>query len=743
MACRPPRRFLHSRLTPAIRRGLFTLAASVLAACGDAGTPGGPEPERPVSRIPFGTPVEGSIVAGDTALSYSILPSYRTVVTFRFAASNPVFQLLVTDSTTGTAVVVMNAVDDPGPTRTDFSAPSTSLVGGRVYLVRVRAQGGVGTFWWDPAPQPAQPEWNPELLPLGDTVRELFEAPGDIDAFTHEAPSGEELVIHYRPTSVSATPPPVYSPVPWIAVVNTLGDTVARQYVSMNYRDLELRPLTVALPAAGRYRIVAGITSSGPLPGDAAYELLVRRLQRAPEHRGAAIALGDTVLELLDYNGDVDEFLLSGTTGDEFNVFIETSFADSASGLVVELVPPSGPAYEIGSGTAGQTLRQSTSGVRRLDATGGWKVRVTSSCCALRLHRGPYRLVLYPIDRGPETVVATPVIGDSVAGEAIDDLGDIDEFAFTVPQSTGMTMVLVRPQPGPGLVARLIQTSPESTFNARELWPDTIPLAVGAGRFSIPAGQYVLRVQSDGTPGGYTGPWLVRTYGSLATPESAPAVFSIGDTIGESLEVPGDLDEYIFAGTEGQFVTLAASTQAASPYTWEVALSMSGGGLVGMTPPTGRGFDASRSARVRLPFTRNYNAVVRHDGFEPGTPGAYRFFVAPYATTPETAPAALAVGDSVGTESLDQLGDIDDFVLTGTPGTAFRITISLGRPPRLEVLDASRDSVLAAAIAVTGANVTGRVVMPANGTVRVRAFEDVPAAFYATGPYWFKVEAVP
>ena len=46
----------------------------------------------------------------------------------------------------------------------------------------------------------------------------------------------------------------------------------------------------------------------------------------------------------------------------------------------------------------------------------------------------------------------------------------------------------------------------------------------------------------------------------------------------------------------------------------------------------------------------------------------YTFQLRPIDRRPERATTTLAAGDTVASESLDHVGDIDAFTLTGTPG---------------------------------------------------------------------------
>ncbi len=114
--------------------------------------------------------------------------------------------------------------------------------------------------------------------------------------------------------------------------------------------ELDLHSTDVAtMPAAGISRIVvssavAGIHSLSE--GSGPYQLLVRKVHRAPESIGAALPINDTVTgERIDRVEDIDEFTANLTAGEGYRVFVQ-AVDGPPGGAVVVLVPSLGRRVE-------------------------------------------------------------------------------------------------------------------------------------------------------------------------------------------------------------------------------------------------------------------------------------------------------------------------------------------------------------------------------------------------------------
>jgi hypothetical protein len=105
------------------------------------------------------------------------------------------------------------------------------------------------------------------------------------------------------------------------------------------------------------------------------FTLRARLVNRAPDSVDARVAVGDTIDgEAVDFPGDVDEFLFSGTMGQRVNVVLRAGrpiYADGA--LTLELVDPTTSAI---LGTVSATWRDAETGAVELSATRDYLVRV-------------------------------------------------------------------------------------------------------------------------------------------------------------------------------------------------------------------------------------------------------------------------------------------------------------------------------------------------------------------------------
>ena len=170
------------------------------------------------------------------------------------------------------------------------------------------------------------------------------------------------------------------------------------------------------------------------------------------------------------------------------------------------------------------------------------------------------------------------------------------------------------------------------------------------------------------------------------------------------------------------------------------------------TPASARTLSGQRTHRIDLPITGWYRIRVSpsEDGGDPRERGAYRFALVPFDANPETAARPVTLGDSVSSERIDYDDDVDEFVLTGTPGAEFAMYAQGGL--RLVVYDTTTQDSLGP---VTGAVLVGQVlsligstsqyfspgpfVVPPAGAYRIR----VHGGELETAPYEFFVKRGP
>jgi hypothetical protein len=138
------------------------------------------------------------------------------------------------------------------------------------------------------------------------------------------------------------------------------------------------------------------------------------------------------------------------------------------------------------------------------------------------------------------------------------------------------------------------------------------------------------------------------------------------------------------------------------------------------------------SAAFRLASNAAYKIEVRARSSGPwfvADTGAYRIMLFRVDRRPETVASAIAVGDTVKGEALYPAGDIDEFTVTGSPGSQqtawFRMT-SNSSPQFSAVTLAVLDPATGASMAEVSAGValpflqTPAFTIPAGGSVRVR-----------------------
>src|SRR5439155_1559255 len=104
---------------------------------------------------------------------------------------------------------------------------------------------------------------------------------------------------------------------------------------------------------------------------------------------------------------------------------------------------------------------------------GSYVARVTGTDSHFLADTGSYRFFLYPVDRRPEHVPAAIAPGDTVVGEAIDVPGDVDEWRVSVPDSSGVNLVVQRGPDGPEgvLTAQLLDAYGRTVASAYSFGP--------------------------------------------------------------------------------------------------------------------------------------------------------------------------------------------------------------------------------------------------------------------------------
>ena len=550
---------------------------------------------------------------------------------------------------------------------------------------------------------------------LADTVSGNIATPGQIDQFTFSGAQGQEVAVFLQTFTGSFGPCLVLDLLDQAGTLNEtrLGNRVTSCGSPSTLTGDGRSTGRVVLPGTGTYTVrVQGSTSAAVGP----YRFLVFGIDRAPEGANAVIAPGDTVQgEALDPAGDVDEYTFSGTAGQEIAVFLQTFTGSFGPCLVLDLLDQAGTLNEnrLGNrvtscGSPGTLTGDGRSTGRvALPRTASYAVRVQGIESSSA--HGPYRLWLYPVNRAPESVNAVIVPGETVQGEALDPPGDVDEYTFagTAGQEVAVFLQTFTGSFGPCLVLDLLDqagTLSETQLGNRITSCGSPSTLTGdgrsTGRVMLPrTATYTVRVQGidrDHAQGLYR----VLLYPVNRAPESVNPVITLGDTVqGESLDQPGDMDEFRFLGVRGHEVAVFLQTFTGSfgpclvldlvDQAGTLSETRLGNRVTSCGTPSTLTGDGRGTGRVVLPRTASY--TVRVQGIESSSAhGSYRLWLYPVNRAPEGVTAAIQVGDTVP-EAIEPPGDVDEFTFTGTQGqqvAAFLQTFtgSFGPCVQLDVL---------------------------------------------------------
>jgi hypothetical protein len=353
------------------------------------------------------------------------------------------------------------------------------------------------------------PEVVPDTFAIGDTVSgEVIEPWGDVDQLRFYGQRGQHINIALQgraDTSGGGFQAWISGPggePEWTfaSVSSTAQDATLREHQT---RRLDLR-------VTGWYHVE--MTGFGPTRG--AYRLLVEPLGTAPEHVAAALVPGESVTtEAIDTPGDWDEFTVTATPGQDLNVIFQGNPAMNGYAQIRVRDAASGDSL---AGNVGQGTR--IVGPFRVPAGGQVTVAVyqdagfvrfcyDATCGGIFSLVGPYAFRVDPLNRGPEGVPAAYTVGDTVRGDAISPVGDIDEFTSSGTPGEVLTPLLrltADPVPAEGLIMLEVVNPSTGANLAGGGWAlfRTTTEFLSPGTFTVPAGgAFVVRVKGYGSWG--------------------------------------------------------------------------------------------------------------------------------------------------------------------------------------------------------------------------------------------------
>lgn len=276
------------------------------------------------------------------------------------------------------------------------------------------------------------PEVAADTFAIGDTVSgESIEPWGDDDQFHFYGLRGQHINLMAQGLSAPSSgafqfflmPPPG---VPGYGAFLNSGTAAGALADHQTTR--------IDLLGTGWYTVdVSGVT--GQFSERGPYRFVVQVIDPGPEHVSATLTAGDSVVsEPIDAPGDWDEFTLLGTPGQTMSVMFDGS---DFTGLYLQVFDP---ATDDTLAWQPHQFRR-IAGPFRIPASGQVKISVAqpagffricySSSCGLFSFAGPYRFHVLAVNRLPENVAPTFVVGDTVRGERLSPVGDVDEFTST------------------------------------------------------------------------------------------------------------------------------------------------------------------------------------------------------------------------------------------------------------------------------------------------------------------------
>ncbi len=297
-----------------------------------------------------------------------------------------------------------------------------------------------------------------------------------------------------------------------------------------------------------------------------AFRLFVYRVRRAPESRPSRFVLGDTVQESLETLADIDTFVVAGTAGQELIAYIQAT--DSAVSGIVSLGVES--LAGAGSVAGDSDLQQGATDRFILPDTRDYRVTLQAAndfFTGVRSFHGNYRFQVRAVQRAPESVPGAVQPGDTVTGERIDYVGDIDDFTLTgVPgQEFRVFFQALSGNPSTRLELDVFTAAGQIVTGVQSGGADPALLGQAVGRLAFQSnGQYRLHVFGV-TPRSLTdrGAYGFWVYPVNRRPETTADTVAYRDSIlAETIDVPGDIDEFHVAIPESTLANLVVQNDA-------------------------------------------------------------------------------------------------------------------------------------------------------------------------------------
>ena len=194
----------------------------------------------------------------------------------------------------------------------------------------------------------------------------------------------------------------------------------------------------------------------------------------------------DTVTATIPSSGNDPGWAVNLNSGQEVNLFLQATSLPSGT---IQVVLTEDSSKTVWSNNADTTLECQSTGGFMAPASSTYHFGVSGPPNA------QYKLWLYPIDRSPENVsVSFPT--DTIIGESIDHIGDVDEFTFngTAGERYNLFFQSQSGMPATNLVTEVVIPGAQSPPEVESTGADTIRFQA-TNTFSVSSTQvYTVRV---------------------------------------------------------------------------------------------------------------------------------------------------------------------------------------------------------------------------------------------------------
>lgn len=452
----------------------------------------------------------------------------------------------------------------------------------------------------DPAP-----EHSSSTILADDSVpTEVIDPPSDIDEFIVETREGEYCWI-----LVSLAPGTNSGGVLRVDLRNPEGVYMTGDLLSLSNPYMRSGPWVCPF----QVHLQGGERDGQRFTGG--YQIVTSGASTGPEVAPAVLVPGDTITETVEPLGDWDRHAVRVGPRTHLDVLLQGLGEPGGDPMVMHVGPPGEPPVAwLEAPSYTPTLGEVRTRRITFSAEGEYHIEVLAGRMGPGFDsRGSYRLAVLEIDPRPETAAPVLALGDSVVGEALDELGDVDRF--TVVGAPGQLAVLAIT----GEFRAAIEVFDPASGNTLS----TTNFQPGPARFTAPLrldanGELhfeVLEACAAGCAESYraTGPYTAYAWPFDPAPERAPARIELGDTVADAIDNPADVDEYSIDGNAGQTLRILIGRPADAPPDVTVWISLvapdgeilSSGGI--RVPP---GTDPTQALSHDLPRTGTYTIRI-------------------------------------------------------------------------------------------------------------------------------------